>query len=218
MARPVAPASKLPIDVRQDRPPPPLTLGVTTSARHGKKRSYDAVEGDLPPSPSLPPSRATSPNGSTRCWPTSPPSPHPGPQGSSDPSTYYGGADPDASRVHLRLRGADPGIYRWANAEVGATDGPIHQWPDPRPNPGLYPEEDVRCLICLGDLDAEAYIEPRDESGIARPNASLRQWLSLPALKIWACRIRGFRDAPSGLRTASAPISAQMRLYSGTAV
>ena len=175
VARPGAPASKLPIDVRQDRPAPPLTLGVTTSTRHGKKRSYDAVEGDCPPSPSLPPSRATSPNGAVRCWPTSPPSPHPGLQCSSDPSTYYGCADPDASRVHLRLRGADPGIYRWANAEVGATDGPIHQWPDPRPNPGLYQAaEDVRCLICLGDLDADAYIEPRDESGPARPNASFR--------------------------------------------
>ena len=163
-------------------PPPPLTLGGgTSSTRNGKKRSYDAVEGESPPSPSLPPSLAASPNGAARSWPTSPS----GLPGSADPAAQ-GSADPGASRVHLRLRGADPGIHRWPDAESRATDGPIHQWPDPRPNPGLYhaAEEDSRCLICLGDLDADAYIEPRAESGPARPNASLRQRLSWPALQL----------------------------------
>ena len=169
-------------------PLPPLTLGGTSSTRNGKKRSYDAVEGESPPSPSLPPSLATSPNGAARSWPTSPS----GLPGSGGPAAQ-GSADPEESRVHLRLRGADPGIHRWPDAESRATDGPIHQWPDPRPNPGLYhaAEEDSRCLICLGDLDADAYIEPRAESGPARPNASLRQQLSWPALHLCDCRICG---------------------------
>jgi len=154
-------------------PPPPLALGGTSSTRNGKKRSYDGVEGESPPSPSLPPSLATSPNGAVRSWPTSP-SPQPGLQGSGDPGTQSS-ADPNASRVHLVLRGADPGIHRWPNAETrGSTRSAqvqvhdqLHQWPDPRPDPGLYhaAEEDARCLICLGDLDADTYIEPTAESG-----------------------------------------------------
>ena len=162
---------------RRAPPPPPLTLGGTSSTRNGKKRSYEAAEGESPPSPSLPPSLATSPNGAARSWPTSP-SAHPGLGGSGDPRDprVHGSADPDASRVHLRLRGADPGIHRWPDAETRAntraTHDPIHRWPDPRPDPGLYhaAEEDARCLICLGDLDADAYVEPLAESGPARPN------------------------------------------------
>ena len=192
-------------------PPPPLALGGTSSTRNGKKRSYDGVEGESPPSPSLPPSLATSPNGAVRSWPTSP-SPQPGLQGSGDTGTQ-GSADPNASRVHLVLRGADPGIHRWPNAETrGSTRSAqvqvhdqLHQWPDPRPDPGLYhaAEEDARCLICLGDLDADTYIEPTAESGPARPNASSRQRLSWPALPPGWPALR--LVAPSRLRTARPP-------------